>query len=80
VLGPSGNVVRQLDLGAHPAGLVAWMPVRALAGVSADPWGFLLTPAAAVLMFVVAVPTFARGLRRYRQTGSSRYSTFGHRR
>ncbi len=63
-----------------PAGLVAWMPVRALVGVSADPWGFLLTPAAAVLMFVIAVPTFARGLRRYRQTGSSRYSTFGHRR
>ena len=63
-----------------PAGLVAWMPVRALVGVSADPWGFLLTPAAAVLMFVIAVPTFARGLWRYRQTGSSRYSTFGHRR
>ena len=27
-----------------PASLVAWMPVRVLVGVSADPWGYLLTP------------------------------------
>ncbi|MCX5985626.1 MAG: ABC-2 family transporter protein [Chloroflexi bacterium] len=27
-----------------PAGLVAWMPVRALVGMSTDPWGYLPTP------------------------------------
>ena len=64
-----------------PVGLVAWYPSRVLLGIDAPPWaGQTLVPAAALLLVALATWIFSRGLRKYRRTGSTRYSDFGHRR
>lgn len=68
-------------LTAVPTGFVAWLPSRALLGIRpAYPAALLLTPAAATLFAGAAILVFSKGLRHYVRTGSSRYSTFGHRR
>jgi ABC-2 type transport system permease protein len=63
-----------------PVGLVAWLPSRALLGLSGDAWTWLGPPLAAAAFVGVASVIFARGLRRYGRTGSSRYLSYGHRR
>ena len=63
-----------------PAGLVAWLPSRALLGVGATATPMWATPAAAVALAIVGVAGFRAGLGRYRRVGSSRYTDFGHRR
>ena len=63
-----------------PAGIVAWLPSRALLGVGATATPIWATPAAAIALAVVGAATFRAGLSRYRRVGSSRYTDFGHRR
>lgn len=65
---------------AVPAGLVAWLPARALLGVSATPTPIWATPVAAAALAILGAATFRVGLGRYRRVGSSRYTDFGHRR
>jgi ABC-2 type transport system permease protein len=68
-------------LSAIPTGFVAWLPSRALLGIRpAYPAAPLLTPAAAAAFAVLALLVFRKGLDHYVRTGSSRYSSFGHRR
>jgi ABC-2 type transport system permease protein len=62
-----------------PVGLVAWFPASVLLG-RRPPWEWILTPLAACVAASIAAIVFKIGLRRYERTGSSRYSTFGHRR
>jgi ABC-2 type transport system permease protein len=63
-----------------PVGLVAWYPSRVLLGMGAPSWTAAVLPAAALALTTLAAWIFARGLRTYRRTGSTRYSDFGHRR
>ena len=64
-----------------PVGLVAWYPARILLGIGTPPWAEqTVVPAAALLFLALATWIFSRGLRKYRRTGSTRYSDFGHRR
>jgi ABC-2 type transport system permease protein len=63
-----------------PAGLVAWYPCRALLGVDSSPYGAVVTPAAATLLFALSLYAFRKGVKHYGRTGSQRYSDFGHRR
>ena len=62
-----------------PVGLVAWLPSRALLGIESPDWSVAIVPVAGVLMSWLAVAIFMRGLRRYGQTGSTRYLPWGHR-
>lgn len=78
-LDPLPSPMRAFLLTVIPAGFVAWFPAGALVGRRpAEQW--LLTPLAALVAVAVATVVFRRGLRHYARTGSSRYSTFGHRR
>jgi ABC-2 type transport system permease protein len=63
-----------------PAGLVAWLPSRSLLDVAGGPWSWLLPLVGAAVLVGLASTIFARGLRVYAQTGSSRYLSYGHRR
>ena len=63
-----------------PIGFVAWLPCRALLGLSTSPIELLATPLAALLFGVLAVLVFRRGLRHYMNVGSRRYFDMGHRR
>jgi ABC-2 type transport system permease protein len=63
-----------------PVGLVAWYPSRVLLGIDAPAWAPALLPAAAVLLGAFTTWIFARGLRQYGRTGSTRYLAYGHRR
>jgi ABC-2 type transport system permease protein len=63
-----------------PVGLIAWYPSRILLGLDAPAWAPVLTPAAGLLFVLLATWLFSRGLRKYRRTGSTRYSDHGHRR
>jgi ABC-2 type transport system permease protein len=63
-----------------PVGLVAWYPSRILLGLDAPLWAPALVPTAGLLFAALATWIFSRGLRKYRRTGSTRYSDFGHRR
>lgn len=74
---PAG--IRGLLLTVIPAGFVAWFPVGVLIGRRPDAQWFV-TPLVAVIAAYLAALIFRKGLRRYASTGSSRYSTFGHRR
>lgn len=63
-----------------PIGLIAWLPSRALLGIGDERWSWLGLPAVAAVFVGLAALIFARGLRQYRRTGSSRYLSYGHRR
>jgi len=80
-LDPAPRALRTLLVTLVPSGLLAWFPSRALlhiAGSSAlDVW---VTPLAAVALSAVVLTLFVFGMRRYRQTGSWRYSDSGFRR
>lgn len=80
---PLDNVPRLLLGGlltAVPVGFVAWLPSRAVVGVSALLPGGLIAPLAAPLFLAAAVFVFRKGLQHYVRVGSGRYSSFGHRR
>ncbi len=62
-----------------PVGFVAWYPSRCLVGLESRPWTWAATPLAGLVLALVAAWIFTRGLRHYGQTGSQRYSAFGHR-
>ncbi len=78
-LDPAPAGIRALLLTVIPAGFVAWFPVGVLVGRRPDSHWFV-TPLVALIAVYLAALTFRKGLRRYATTGSSRYSTFGHRR
>ena len=63
-----------------PAGLVGWLPSRALLGLSSDPLAVWLTPLAAAALALAATLAFRKGLAQYALVGSRRYTDFGHRR
>lgn len=80
---PLDNVPRVLLGGlltAVPVGFVAWLPTRAIVGVSPVLPGGLLAPLVAPLFLAAAVLVFRKGLQHYVRVGSGRYSSFGHRR
>lgn len=62
-----------------PVGFVAWYPCRALLGHAAAWYAVWLTPLAAVLLALLAVAMFRRGMYHYACIGSSRYRDMGHR-
>jgi ABC-2 type transport system permease protein len=63
-----------------PVALVAWLPARALVGVSAHPLDWLATPVFACIAACVASWIFGKGMDHYGRTGSVRYVSLGHRR
>jgi ABC-2 type transport system permease protein len=63
-----------------PVGFIAWYPSRALLGINVGGGASWLTPLAGCAFLALAAVVFRFGLARYTQTGSSRYSDFGHRR
>lgn len=65
---------------ALPVGFVAWLPCRALLGLTDQPLDVLATPLAALFFSALAILIFRRGLRHYMQVGSRRYHDMGHRR
>ncbi len=62
-----------------PVGFLGWIPARSLLGMDNSIWSAVFTPFAAVLMTLLSILFFRKGLRRYARTGSARYSNFGHR-
>jgi len=74
-LDPVPRSLRILLVSAVPSGLLSWVPSRALLGIggagAVDTW---LTPLAAVALGTLALLLFRLGLRRYRRTGSTRYT------
>jgi ABC-2 type transport system permease protein len=67
-------------LSVVPVGFVAWYPSRALLGLAPGPIHAWVTPLFAVCALTVAYAIFHRGMKRYGQTGSTRYLSLGHRR
>ena len=63
-----------------PAGFLAWYPVRSLLGLDSAPWAVGVTPAFAMMISLITVWVFKKGLEQYGRTGSQRYLSFGHRR
>lgn len=76
-IGPAGQGAL---LSIVPVGFLAWYPSRALLGLDTSVLGLALTPVAAVASVAIATLVFRRGLAHYAQTGSTRYTDFGHRR
>jgi len=62
-----------------PVGFVAWYPCRALLGHTAAWYAVWTTPLAAVLLALLAVAMFQRGMHHYECVGASRYRGMGHR-
>ncbi len=80
-LDPVPRALRVVLVSAVPSGLLSWLPSRALLHIGgAGPVDAWLTPLAAIVLGVFAVILFRLGLRRYRHTGSMRYTDYGHRR
>jgi ABC-type uncharacterized transport system permease subunit len=75
-----GPAVRSGLMTVLPVGFAAWYPCRALLGLEGSGAALALTPLAGLLFVGLATFAFRRGLAHYAQTGSSRYSDFGHRR
>jgi ABC-2 type transport system permease protein len=67
-------------LSVVPVGLVAWYPARALLSIDAPPYAPFVLPVAALIAAGLTSLIFARGLRHYTLTGSTRYLDYGHRR
>jgi len=63
-----------------PVGLVAWYPARVLLGIGTTLWENAALPAVALVLMMIALWIFTRGLRHYGRTGSTRYLDYGHRR
>jgi ABC-2 type transport system permease protein len=67
-------------LSAVPAGLVAWLPSRALLGLPGYAHSVIITPLVALAFVFAAWTTFKLGMEHYGRTGSQRYLSNGHRR
>jgi ABC-2 type transport system permease protein len=67
-------------LSVVPVGLVAWYPARVLLGIGTTLWENAALPAVALVLMLLALWIFTRGLRHYGRTGSTRYLDYGHRR
>lgn len=78
-LDPLPPALRGVLLTAIPAGFVAWFPASALLS-RRSPSDWVFSPLVALVAALVAIAIFRKGLRHYARTGSSRYTTFGHRR
>jgi ABC-2 type transport system permease protein len=63
-----------------PVGLVAWYPARALVGLDPWPWALAVTPLAGLISVALVAWLFARGMKQYGRTGSTRYLSHGFRR
>jgi ABC-2 type transport system permease protein len=64
-----------------PVGFVAWRPAQALLGAGGPaPVSLWQTPLASLVFWLMAAVAFTKGFRHYVRVGSSRYSSFGHRR
>jgi ABC-2 type transport system permease protein len=63
-----------------PVGFVAWYPCRALLGIDSTPYAGWITPLAALVLGMLTLLIFRKGLHSYEHTGSQRYTSFGHRR
>ncbi len=74
-----GAVLTGSLLTAVPVGGVAWLPCRALLGMGGGVTSYWLTPLLSMVLALVAVVTFWKGLQYYGRVGSQRYSNFGHR-
>ena len=74
-----GPVLSVALLTVVPSGLVAWLPCRYLLGISTDIRQAWITPVAALVFAVLAAAVFRLGMKHYGQTGSQRYTGFGHR-
>lgn len=64
---------------ALPAGCVAWLPCRALLGMSKGSLALWHTPLLAIGFIVFATVMFRKGLKHYERVGAQRYSNFGFR-
>lgn len=62
-----------------PVGVVAWSPSRSLLGIDPAPYAAWITPCVALLIALVAIFVFRKGMHHYERTGSQRYSNLGHR-
>ena len=60
-----------------PIGFVTWYPCRHLLGIGST--GAAVTPLAAMVLAMLALLVFRKGMAHYGQTGSQRYLGFGHR-
>ena len=76
--GLSGSMLNGL-LTIMPVGLVAWYPCRALLGLAPAWYAVWVTPLAAVLLALLALAMFRRGMQHYARIGSGRYRDMGHR-
>lgn len=63
-----------------PAGLLGWFPSLALLGKPPLGLPFFYPMMVALLLFILAVKLFRKGLNHYVKTGTNRYSAVGHRR
>lgn len=63
-----------------PAGLLGWFPSLALLGRPPLDLPFFYPGIVAVLLFILTVRLFKKGLNYYVKTGTNRYSAVGHRR
>jgi ABC-2 type transport system permease protein len=63
-----------------PAGLLGWFPSLAMLGRPPLDLPFFYPALVAILLFIIAVKLFRKGLIYYAKTGSNRYASRGHRR
>jgi ABC-2 type transport system permease protein len=75
-----GAFLSAILLSVLPVGFVAWQPCRSLLDIHATPLDAVMTPVAAVVLFVLAACAFRKGFNHYAATGSQRYLDYGHRR
>ncbi len=71
--------VKGILLSIIPVGFIGWLPSRSLLyePVGFGPW---LTPVFSIILALLTVFVFRKGLKRYAHIGSGRYSDWGHRR
>jgi len=76
-LGKMNKTVRGIFLTVIPIGLASWLPSLILLRTG-EKGGFYI-PAAAAVLFTIALLFFKKGLKHYVLHGSPRYTGFGHR-
>ena len=76
-LGKMNGTVRGIFLTLIPIGLASWLPSLILLRTGGK--GGIYIPAAAAVLFTVALLFFKKGLKHYVLHGSPRYTGFGHR-
>ena len=74
----TSRVVKGILLTTLPAGFMGWLPASVLLSSQRGLW--FVMPLFAIGFGLLSLAVFRRGLRKYHETGSSRYSDFGHRR